>query len=364
KFGVHTVCPGKDVLRELKASGEEVTPETLKQWLDRPVRYVWGFPGQPAVAAIEVYPPVSAQLQLSFVGVHNLVVSCIANVPKGGEDRLGSRHVEVDFIWLNNETAGNELPLSYLLSHQPKNAMRCAQQEDGRGYPDPPNGLHLAQLCFSILQLASGNKSSQASREVLPECNRYVKTPDALSLDGHVTSDISLTGFGWVAVSFSAMNSQALVWQLAGQCSDQKSPSVASLTWSKQMGSEVPEEFGVVMGRGVFGPKRLKVVQNELPGLEKCDRFPMPVAGLPGIVPAPPEVGLEDEDAEEAIAAEEADSIDPETPTVVEVPSQPWAEDLGRSVGGFTRSAPGGGTTGADKDDEAAAEAVKPKLPE
>ncbi|OLQ13308.1 hypothetical protein AK812_SmicGene2749 [Symbiodinium microadriaticum] len=69
-------------------------------------------------------------------------------------------------------------------------------------------------------------------------------------------------------------------------------------------------------------------------------------------------------DAEEAIAAEEADSIDPETPTVVEVPSQPWAEDLGRSVGGFTRSAPGGGTTGADKDDEAAAEAVKPKLPE
>ncbi len=103
------------------------------------------------------------------------VVSCIANVPKGGEDRLGSRHVEVDFIWLNNETAGNELPLSYLLSHQPKNAMRCAQQEDGRGYPDPPNGLHLAQLCFSILQLASGNKSSQASREVLPECNRIYK---------------------------------------------------------------------------------------------------------------------------------------------------------------------------------------------
>eukprot|EP00439_Symbiodinium_sp_Y106_P046737 s279_g5.t5 len=93
-------------------------------------------------------------------------------------------------------------------------------------------------------------------------------------------------------------------------------------------------------------------------------RFPMPVAGLPGIVPAPPEVGLEDEEAEEAIAAEEVDSIDPETPALVEVPSQPWAEDLGRSVGGFTRSAPGGGTTGADKDDEAAAEAVKPKLPE
>ncbi len=41
--------------------------------------------------------------------------------------------------------------------------------------------------------------------------------------------------------------------QLAGQCSDQKSPSVASLTWSKQMGSEVPEEFGVVMGRGAHG---------------------------------------------------------------------------------------------------------------
>jgi len=258
KFGVHTVCPGKDVLQELKASGEEVTPETLKQWLDRPVRYVWGFPGQPPVAAIEVYPPVSAQLQLSFVGVHNLVVGCIANVPKGGED--------------------------------------------GRGYPDPPDGLHLAQLC-------------------------YVKTPDALSLDGHVTSDISLTGFGWVAVSFSAMNSQA-----AGR----------------------PMQRSKVTIR-VFGPKRLKVVQNE---------FPMPVAGLPGIVPAPPEVGLEDEEAEEAIAAEEVDSIDPETPALVEVPSQPWAEDLGRSVGGFTRSAPGGGTTGADKDDEAAAEAVKPKLPE
>ncbi|CAE7236203.1 unnamed protein product, partial [Symbiodinium pilosum] len=122
------------------ASGEEVTPENLKQWLDRPVRYLWGFPNREPVVAIEVFPPVSAQLQLSFVGVHNLVVSCVANVPKGGED--------------------------------------------GRGYPDPPEGLDLASLC-------------------------YVKTPDALTMDGHVMSDISLTGFGWVAVSFAALNAKA-----------------------------------------------------------------------------------------------------------------------------------------------------------
>ncbi len=29
------------------------TKPHARQWLDRPVRYVWGFPGQPAVAAIE-----------------------------------------------------------------------------------------------------------------------------------------------------------------------------------------------------------------------------------------------------------------------------------------------------------------------
>ncbi|CAE7404045.1 NOA1 [Symbiodinium natans] len=253
KFGVHTVCPGKDVLEQLKASGEDVTPENLKQWLDRPVRYLWGFPGQPPVVAVEVYPPVSAQLQLSFVGVHNLVVSCVANVPKGGED--------------------------------------------GRGYPDPPDGLALASLC-------------------------YVKTPDSLSMDGHVMSDISLTGFGWVAVSFAALNGKA-----AGR----------------------PMQRSKVTIR-VYGPKRLKVVQNE---------FPMPVAGLPGFVPAPPEVGLDDEDPDEVSSAEEVDSIDPEKPIQeAEVPSQPWAADLGNSVGGFMRRAPGGGATGADKDDEAAAEAV------
>lgn len=67
---------------------------------------------------------------------------------------------------------------------------------DGRGYPAPPEGMELSQIC-------------------------YVRAPDALRLDGEVAADLSLTGraaprvacvsggFGWVAVSFAALSSEA-----------------------------------------------------------------------------------------------------------------------------------------------------------
>ncbi|CAK8993708.1 unnamed protein product [Durusdinium trenchii] len=245
-FAVHTVTPAKDVLAELEASDEPVSEESLKRWLGRSVRYLWGFPNQKPVVAVEVFPPISAMLKLSFVGVHNLAITCEANVPGAGEG--------------------------------------------GRGYPAPPEEMELSQIC-------------------------YVKTPDALSLDGNVACDLSLTGFGWVAVSFCALT-----------------PSAEGR----------PMERSKVTLR-IYGPKRLKVVQNE---------YPMPVAGLPGVVPAPPEEELEEDSA---------DVLDEEAPR--QVLSQPWMEGLGQSVGLMT-AAPGGGT-GADKDEEAAIEVstVMPKQP-
>lgn len=246
-FAVHTVTPAKDVLAQLKASDEAVSQETLQRWLGRSVRYLWGFPGQPPVLAVEVYPPISAMMKLSFVGVHNLAITCEANV--------------------------------------------SGSSEDGKGYPAAPDGMDLAQIC-------------------------YVKTPDALSLEGDVACDLSLTGFGWVAVSFCALTSAA-----KGR----------------------PMERSKVTMR-IYGPKRLKVVQNE---------FPMPVAGLPGHVPPPPEEDLlEDEDMD-------GDYMEDESPQAL---SQPWMEGLGQSVGGMLTAAPGGGT-GSDKDEEAANE-VAPVVPQ
>ncbi|CAJ1447778.1 unnamed protein product [Effrenium voratum] len=237
-FAVHTVTPAKDVLSELKASGEAVSQENLQQWLGRSVRYLWGFPGQDPVLAVEVFGPISAMLKLSFVGVHNLVVRCQANVPGAAEN--------------------------------------------GRGYPDPPEDMELAQIC-------------------------YVKTPDKLSLDGKVMADLSLTGFGWVAVSFAALSAQA-----AGRPMDRSKVTIR-----------------------VYGPQRLKVVENE---------FPVPVAGLPGTVPAPPEEELMGEDEWDADTMDEP----------AKVPSQPWTDGLGFSVG-MLHAAPGG-RTGTDKDEEAATE--------
>eukprot|EP00434_Breviolum_minutum_P004569 symbB.v1.2.004031.t2/scaffold227.1/size261201/17 len=244
-FAVHTVTPAKDVLAQLKASDEAVSHESLQRWLGRSVRYLWGFPNQKPVLAVEVYPPISAMLKLSFVGVHNLAITCQANVPGAGED--------------------------------------------GRGYPEAPEGMDLSQIC-------------------------YVKTPDALSMDGQVACDLSLTGFGWVAVSFAALNSSA-----AGR----------------------PMERSKVTMR-IYGPKRLKVVQNE---------FPMPVAGLPGYVEPPPEESLADEE-------DDADYMEESR-----VLSQPWMKGLGQSVGGMLTAAPGGGT-GGDKDEEAAIEVADPVAPQ
>jgi len=244
-FAVHTVTPAKDVLAQLKASDEAVSHESLQRWLGRSVRYLWGFPNQKPVLAVEVYPPISAMLKLSFVGVHNLAITCQANVPGAGEG--------------------------------------------GRGYPEAPEGMDLSQIC-------------------------YVKTPDALSMDGQVACDLSLTGFGWVAVSFAALNSSA-----AGR----------------------PMERSKVTMR-IYGPKRLKVVQNE---------FPMPVAGLPGYVEPPPEESLADEE-------DDADYIEESR-----VLSQPWMKGLGQSVGGMLTAAPGGGT-GGDKDEEAAIEVADPVAPQ
>ncbi|CAK9043421.1 unnamed protein product [Durusdinium trenchii] len=141
-FAVHTVTPAKDVLAELEAGRLTGGLVHLRRWLGRSVRYLWGFPNQKPVVAVEVFPPISAMLKLSFVGVHNLAITCEANVPGAGEG--------------------------------------------GRGYPAPPEEMELSQICGG-----------------------YVKTPDALSLDGNVACDLSLTGFGWVAVSFCALTPSA-----------------------------------------------------------------------------------------------------------------------------------------------------------
>ncbi|CAJ1363488.1 unnamed protein product [Effrenium voratum] len=193
-FEVHTVTPAKDVLSELKASGEAVSQENLQQWLGRSVRYLWGFPGQDPVLAVEV-------------------VRCQANVPGAAEN--------------------------------------------GRGYPDPPEDMELAQICRAAKEGVLCVDEDPSFRQTTIDKPRlgYVKTPDKLSLDGKVMADLSLTGFGWVAVSFAALSAQA-----AGRPMDRSKVTIR-----------------------VYGPQRLKVVENE---------FPVPVAGLPGTVPAPPEEEL------------------------------------------------------------------------
>ncbi|CAK0819941.1 unnamed protein product, partial [Prorocentrum cordatum] len=84
QYSVRTFRPASDVIAALRDSGEQVTAENTEAWLGRPVRYVWGAPGRPPVAAIEVPAPVPPMLQLSFVGVENLTITCQANVQSEG----------------------------------------------------------------------------------------------------------------------------------------------------------------------------------------------------------------------------------------------------------------------------------------
>eukprot|EP00933_Yihiella_yeosuensis_P003622 TRINITY_DN10671_c0_g1_i3.p1 TRINITY_DN10671_c0_g1~~TRINITY_DN10671_c0_g1_i3.p1 ORF type:complete len:734 (-),score=157.40 TRINITY_DN10671_c0_g1_i3:98-2239(-) len=158
----------------------------------------------------------------------------------------------------------------------------------------------------------------------------YVNTPEELTTDGEVVADIALSGFGWVAVCYSALSEKAAGRQMAR---------------SKMM-------------IRVYGPKKLKVKQS---------KFPMPVGGLPGVVHPPPEVedlGDEDRDdddddepAERSRAhGDDRDVLDEDQKSIV-VPPQPWLEGLTQTVGGFEQVKLGGGKTG-DTDDAAADEAA------
>ncbi|CAE8738961.1 unnamed protein product, partial [Polarella glacialis] len=183
-FGVTTLRPAKDILAALKKSGQLASAQNVEAWLARPVRYLWGFPGQPPVACIEVVPPITTALQLSFVGCHNLSIICEANVGPSADPERG-------------------------------------------GLPEPPDGLVMNQIC-------------------------NIKTLEELTMEGEVLADVSLAGFGWVAVSMSAISQAA-----AGKQTERSKLTLR-----------------------VYGPRRLKV---------KIAAFPMPIGGLPGKVPKPPE---------------------------------------------------------------------------
>lgn len=255
QFGVTVKSPAKDILSCLKSAVGLPTAEQVQQWLGKPIRYLWGFPRQPPVAAIEVYPPVSAMLQLSFVACSNLAIVCQAG--------------------LNPTPEGDS--------------------------PDPPEGMSLASIA-------------------------YVDTPEALSREGEVLADVSLAGFGWVAVSMAAISAAAEGRKIA------KSKIVLK----------------------VFGPKGLKV---------KMGKVPMPVSGLPGVVPEPPEdprmENAEEWPQEEQLEGEsdvdDGDRIQVEgDPRLAPPPlPQPWAEGL---VGRFGAISSPIRETSEDADDQAAAE--------
>jgi len=85
-FGLQTFRPAKDVISQLRASGEAVTAEAAEAWLRAPLRYFWGAPGADPVACVEVFPPVSSTLQLSFIGVQGLIVRCESEGPRNTDD--------------------------------------------------------------------------------------------------------------------------------------------------------------------------------------------------------------------------------------------------------------------------------------
>jgi len=86
-FGVQVKVPARDALAALREAGEALTAEAAKEWLKRPVRYLWGPLGAPPVAGIEVTPPIPPALELAFVGVEGLAVECVAGlVPQKAED--------------------------------------------------------------------------------------------------------------------------------------------------------------------------------------------------------------------------------------------------------------------------------------
>ncbi|CAE8613536.1 unnamed protein product [Polarella glacialis] len=268
-FGVTTLRPAKDILAALKKSGQLASAQNVEAWLARPVRYLWGFPGQPPVACIEVVPPITTALQLSFVGCHNLSIICEANVGPSADPERG-------------------------------------------GLPEPPDGLVMNQIC-------------------------NIKTLEELTMEGEaagcavVLADVSLAGFGWVAVSMSAISQ-------VGQGTD-KDRSKADTTY--------------VNLHRVYGLRRLKV---------KIAAFPMPIGGLPGKVPKPPEDPKLEEEEDEfppdaTLRLDDGESDVFDEALAVEVPPQPWAEGLGRSVGGFEMAQLGGGKGGGDVDEEAATEA-------
>jgi len=152
----------------------------------------------------------------------------------------------------------------------------------------------------------------------------YIPAPEELTTDGKVLADLSLSGFGWVAVSMSAISEAA-------------------------QGSSIQRSKLTVR---VYGPPSLNTTVCE---------YPMPIAGLPGEVT----LAAEDEDVsgtedrlDEDDQDVEDDTINEEVKKPEELPDQPWAEGLGRAVGGYTRAAPGGGKTGADKDEAVAAEVI------
>jgi len=92
----------------------------------------------------------------------------------------------------------------------------------------------------------------------------YIKKPEELSLDGEVLADVSLAGFGWVALTATAFSGDAA-------------------------GRPLSLDHSTLTVR-VYGPRNLKVVVG---------KYPVPVGGLPGIVPRPPDeddiLGLDEE---------------------------------------------------------------------
>jgi len=70
------VRPASDVLAELRRSGELLNVANTQAWLNRPVRYMWGFADNDPVVGVELVPPISPMVQLSFVAVDNLAVTC------------------------------------------------------------------------------------------------------------------------------------------------------------------------------------------------------------------------------------------------------------------------------------------------
>lgn len=196
EFSVRNRRPAKDVVYALRNSGEPLTAEAVEAGLRAPVRYLWGPRGAAPVAVVEVVPPVSSMLHLSFIAVEDLEIRCESAHSLGLE---GAEEIQ------------------------------------------PPEGLSLARVC-------------------------YIDVPEEISQEGDVLCDVALAGFGWFAVTASAA---------AGTASGRQSES---------------SKFTL----RVYGPPRLKV---------KFGMFPMPIAGLPGLIPALPDqdddgydISLDDDD--------------------------------------------------------------------